>query len=184
MVTIAPWLAVLALLLAEPALAADKPATPSTRAAKAPVRKPAAPPPLADATPEQMEAANRVYYGRHDCEVGQVLDIQADAKHPGYVDVRHGKAVYVMKPVVSSTGAIRLEDVTGKTLLVQIATKSMLMDVQAGHRLVDDCVGTQQREALDAQRRTGAAALWALGAASVPAAAPAAAPAASASSTR
>jgi hypothetical protein len=169
MVTIAPWLAVLAVLLAQPALAADKPAAPSTRAAKAPARKPAPPPPLPEATPEQLEAANRVYYGRHACEQGQEIDVEADGKHPGYVDVRHAKAVYVMKPVVSSTGAIRLEDVKGKTLLVQIATKSMLMDVQAGHRLVDDCVGTQQRETLEAQRRTATAAMATLGAASAPA---------------
>ena len=42
-----------------------------------------------------------------------------------------------MKPVLSSTGAVRLEDTQGRALLVQIAQKSMLMDVKAGRRLVD-----------------------------------------------
>ena len=44
-----------------------------------------------------------------------------------------------MKPVLSSTGAVRLEDVEPNTLLVQILTKSMLMDQKAGRRLVDGC---------------------------------------------
>ena len=56
------------------------------------------------------------------------------------VDVVFGKNTYTMKPVLSSTGAVRLEDVKGKTLMLQIAYKSMLMDTQAGRRLVDECV--------------------------------------------
>jgi hypothetical protein len=65
-------------------------------------------------------------------------------KHEGYVDVTFGKNVYTMKPVLSSTGAVRLEDVRGKTLMLQIAYKSMLMDTQAGRRLVDECVSQKQ----------------------------------------
>jgi len=56
-----------------------------------------------------------------------------------------------MKPVLSSTGALRLEDVKGVGLLIQIANKSMLMDTKAGKRLVDDCVHEKQRAFRDAQ---------------------------------
>jgi len=52
-----------------------------------------------------------------------------------------------MKPVLSNTGAIRLEDVKGAALLIQILTKSMLMDVKAGRRMVDGCVHEVQRAA-------------------------------------
>ncbi|HEV7914105.1 MAG TPA: hypothetical protein VGP22_10075, partial [Albitalea sp.] len=82
------------------------------------------------------------------------------AIHPlygGYADVKHGKATYLMKPVLSSTGAIRLEDVKGETLMVQIAAKSMLMNVKAGRRLVDECVSPQQRELIEAAARARAA---------------------------
>ena len=72
-------------------------------------------------------------------------------KSPGYVDLTFKKAVYTMKAVQSSTGALRLEDVKGKTLLLQIANKSMLMDTKAGKRLVDDCVHEKQRAFRDAQ---------------------------------
>ena len=49
-------------------------------------------------------------------------------KFPGYAELRFGKSVYVMKPVASETGAIRLEDVKGETLVIQIANKSMLLN--------------------------------------------------------
>jgi hypothetical protein len=45
---------------------------------------------------------------------------------------------------MSSTGALRLEDVTGRTLMLQIANKSMLMDTKIGQRLVDNCVHPEQ----------------------------------------
>lgn len=108
---------------------------------------PALMPGLAPASPEQMEAAERVYYGVHDCADGLDLDVALDPQWPGYVDVRHGRITYVMKPVLSSTGAVRLEDVKGSVLLLQITAKSMLMDVQAGHRLADDCISERHRQA-------------------------------------
>ena len=71
-----------------------------------------------------------------------------------------------MKPVLSSTGALRLEDVKGQTLLLQIANKSMLMDQKAGRRVVDGCVHEKQKAAAlaaasrwhSAPQRTGQAA--------------------------
>ena len=50
-----------------------------------------------------------------------------------------------MKPVLSSTGALRLEDVKGRMLMLQIANKSMLLDTQVGQRIVDGCVHEKQR---------------------------------------
>jgi hypothetical protein len=44
-----------------------------------------------------------------------------------------------MKPVSSNTGAVRLEDIRGKVLLVQIPFKSMLLNTQTGQRIVDSC---------------------------------------------
>ena len=47
--------------------------------------------------------------------------------------------------MLSSTGALRLEDVKGRMLMLQIANKSMLMDTQLGQRVVDGCVHEKQR---------------------------------------
>ncbi|MGZ5236066.1 MAG: hypothetical protein ACXWCV_07135, partial [Caldimonas sp.] len=65
---------------------------------------------------------------------------------------RHGKGEWLMKPVLSTTGAIRLEDVKGETLMVQIASKSMLLNVKTAHRIVDDCISPKQRELIEAAK--------------------------------
>jgi hypothetical protein len=111
-----------------------------------PVKKAAAvvAPPAADA--DQVAAAKDVYYGNYDCEFKQTIVIAPSDKFPAYVNLKHEKAEYLMKPVVSPTGAIRLEDVRGETLMVQIAAKSMLLNVKTGHRLVDACVCPEQRK--------------------------------------
>lgn len=128
------------------------PATAATPKAKssAKVHHKAAPKPVdvapADATPEQVAAAQRVYYGNYDCEFKQSVDIERNSQYPAYVDVRNGKSHWLMRPVVSSTGAVRLEDVKGETLMVQIASKSMLLNVKTAQRVVDDCTCDEQRQ--------------------------------------
>ena len=107
---------------------------------------------IAAASPEQIDAAARVYYGMYDCEFKETVSIVESAKYPAYVEVKHGKNDYLMKPVFSSTGAVRLEDVRGETLMVQIASKSMLLNVKTAHRVVDDCVSPKQREMIAAAK--------------------------------
>ncbi|MEP7058715.1 MAG: hypothetical protein ABI809_13185 [Caldimonas sp.] len=128
----------------------------------------------AEATPDQIDAAERVYYGKYDCEFNQTVDIEKDAKHAAYVEVKHGKSAWIMKPVLSSTGAIRLEDVKGETLMVQIASKSMLLNVKTAHRIVDDCISAKQRELIEAAKVAKAAAEAASAGAGSGASAPAA----------
>ncbi len=101
---------------------------------------------LPEATAEQLAAVERVLTGRYGCEFGKSIDVARHAVQ-GYVTLKLAKQSWVMKPVVSSTGAVRLEDVKGKTLLLQILTKSMLMDTKSGRRMVDACVHDTQRAA-------------------------------------
>jgi hypothetical protein len=121
----------------------------STQSTKAAAVKPANKPnpglpnqlptlPVADS--EQMLAASLALVGPYDCEFKQTLSV---AKHQvdGYVVVTFSSKAYTMKPVRSSTGAVRLEEVAGgPMLMVQIPTKSMLMDTVRGRRIVDGCV--------------------------------------------
>ncbi len=135
-------------LAAAPVAAADaakpvaaKPVAKAGKKAAAPAEAP-----VPDAAPDQVKAAELVFYGVYDCEFSQTVNIVQSAKHSAYVDVKHGKRDWLMKPVLSSTGAIRLEDVRGETLMVQIAAKSMLLNVKTAQRIVDDCVSPKQRE--------------------------------------
>jgi len=141
--------------------AADASTKPAGKpAAKSSSKGKAAPAPaftVPDAQPEQVKAAELVYYGAYDCEFQKTVDIAQSAKYSGYVDVKHGAKVWLMRPVLSSTGAIRLEDVRGETLMVQIASKSMLLNVKAGKRLVDDCESPKQHEFVDQAKAAKAA---------------------------
>lgn len=162
---------------AEPASKAAVP-----KAARKPVAPKVAEPVLPPASTEQIDAAERVFYGHYECEFKQTVQIAANPKHPAYVDVKHGKADYLMKPVLSSTGAIRLEDVRNETLMVQISSKSMLLNVRTGQRIIDDCITPKQRELVEAARAAKAEAAVAA-VASVAASAASAASASLAAST-
>jgi hypothetical protein len=135
---------------------AKKPAATKGMKKALPVKREAAPAtPPADA--DQIAAASEVYYGTYECEFKQSIEIAQSDKHPSYVDVKHNKADYLMKPVLSSTGAVRLEDVRGNTLMVQISSKSMLLNVRTAQRIVDDCVSPKQRDLIEAARAAKAA---------------------------
>lgn len=111
-------------------------------------RKAAEPEPaIVDAGPEQLAAAQQVYTGVSQCEFNQSISVEPDARHAGYVDVRQGKKNWLMRPVLSATGALRLEDVRNEALMIQIGTKSMLLNQKTGQRLVDDCRHPRQLEA-------------------------------------
>ena len=123
---------------------AKQPAKPVKAAAKPAQSAPAPVPTLAVADQEQQLAASLAYYGAYDCEFKQTLSV---TKHQveGYVVVTFSTKAYTMKPVRSSTGALRLEEIgNGPMLMVQIPTKSMLMDTVRGRRIVDACVSEVQ----------------------------------------
>jgi len=161
---------------AVPAAEATKPPKPAAAAKPAgkSARKAPAQPTLPQALPEQIDAAGRVYYGAYECEFNQSVTIAKSEKHPAYADVRSGKSTWLMRPVLSTTGAVRLEDVKGETLMVQIATKSMLLNVKTARRIVDECVSARQRE-LIAEAKAAKAAEVAASAAGPAASAPQAA---------
>lgn len=129
--------------------AASAPAR-SGRPASQPVRRAAPLPPPAEidlpgAEGEQVAAAALAYFGEYQCEFDHKLVVSMNPRHDAYLDVAFRNRVYTMKPVLSHTGALRLEDVRGQMLVVQIATKSMMMDTRLGQRVVDGCMNEQQR---------------------------------------
>lgn len=109
-------------------------------------KKPVTPPaePEAQMGPDELAIADRVHKGQLPCELGASVRLEADAAQPGYFYL-HGKGFrYRMHPVVTSTGAIRLEDRKAGAVWLQLANKSMLMDQNKGRRLADECVNAEQ----------------------------------------
>jgi hypothetical protein len=133
---------------------AAKPAA-TKNAPKTAAKKTPAPPPepvLVDADEAQIAASERAYLGNYACEFKESVHIEKHPKVAGYIDVQWQKQRFTMKPVLSSTGALRLEDVTGRTLMIQIANKSMLLDTKIGQRLLDDCVHPEQEKLMAAAK--------------------------------
>ena len=94
--------------------------------------------------PVELEIAERVHTGPLPCELGASVRLEPDPQAPGYFNL-HGKGFrYRMRPVSTTTGAIRLEDAKSGAVWLQLANKSMLMDQKKGRRVADECAHPDQ----------------------------------------
>jgi hypothetical protein len=94
--------------------------------------------------PIELEIAERVHTGPLPCELGASVRLEPDPGAPGYFNL-HGKGFrYHMRPVSTTTGAIRLEDAKAGAVWLQLANKSMLMDQKKGRRVADECAHPDQ----------------------------------------
>lgn len=149
-------LLVLACAVAAPALAADKAVSKTT--AKAVAHAPAkhAEPKVLEPvvlSPEQMVVANKVLIGKINCELGAVVVMTNDEHSPGRFFLDMGAKRFVMLPVVTSTGAVRLEEESSGAVWLQLGNKSMLMNQKEGKRLADDCMNPDQLLVAQAMER-------------------------------
>ena len=101
-------------------------------------------------TPEELAIAERIHLGVVPCELGAAVTLSADPKYPGYFNLHTKGAKYRMQPVVTSTGAIRLEDPKAGAVWLQLANKSMLMNQKLGQRLADECMSPAQHAVAEA----------------------------------
>ena len=109
-----------------------------------PVKRTVAVPPETPLAPQELSIAERVHVGHLPCELGASVQMTADANTPGYFNLQGKGYKYRMKPVTTSTGAIRLEDEKAGAVWLQLANKSMLMDQKNGRRLADECAHPDQ----------------------------------------
>jgi hypothetical protein len=95
-------------------------------------------------TPEELAVSERIHVGVLPCELGNSVSVLADPKSPGHFNVQINKLTFRMFPVITSTGAIRLEDQKAGAVWLQLGNKSMLMNAKLGQRLADDCKSPEQ----------------------------------------
>jgi hypothetical protein len=129
-------------------------------AKKAVAKKPAAKAEPVSATndslnPAQLTIADRVMTGTAECEFKEKVEVEKIPGHAGNFKVTYNKKSYVMVPEETTTGAIRLVDLTGAVVWIQIPMKSMLMNQKEHHRLVDGCQEDEQRIAVQSMRNAG-----------------------------
>jgi hypothetical protein len=120
---------------------------------------PVATPPVEQAlalSEEYLAVAQRVVLGKVPCELGAHVAVSAHQTVPGRFVLAHGRYTFHMVPVLTSTGAIRLEDAASGAVWLQLANKSMLMDQKQGRRLADACMNAEQVVVADAMARSPA----------------------------
>lgn len=135
--------AVLTATLACTGLAQAQTQAPAKKVAAAPA---AAAVPARTLNETELALAEHVHTGTIDCELSKNVTVTADDKHPGFFHVSTGKLRYHMHPVVSQTGAMRMEDGNGEAVWLQLGNKSMLMDQKLGKRVADGCTAPMQLE--------------------------------------
>jgi len=95
-------------------------------------------------SPAELAIAALIYQGNMPCELGASVNVTADPNAPGYFDLQIKNLKFRMTPVVTSTGAIRLEDQHAGAVWLQLSNKSMLMNQKLGQRLADVCMNPEQ----------------------------------------
>ncbi|WBY00931.1 hypothetical protein PE066_15885 [Ramlibacter tataouinensis] len=169
-------LTALLLALAAPAMAQSASPAPGQAAAAKPVAKPAAKSakngkklaPSAQKAVEEvtpidddpsiqisdadLEIARQVYVGEMPCELGASVRVRGARRAGLFVVTTRGHR-FLMHPVHSRTGAIRLEDPKRGAMWLQLGNKSMLMSQKLGQRLADECQSPEQVTMADELRR-------------------------------
>ena len=88
--------------------------------------------------------AEQVHTGRMVCELGNSVTVTPDPQAHGSFFIQLRQHRYHMTPVVSATGAIRLEDAQAGAMWLQLPHKSMLMNSKLGQRMADECQSPAQ----------------------------------------
>ena len=109
----------------------------------APAATPAASEQLTDA---ERQMAGRVYTGTIPCDMGADVIVAVDPENAGFFYVNAAGKRYHMHPVISRTGAMRLEDTRAGAMWLQLGNKSMLLDQKQGRRIADGCAAPAQLE--------------------------------------
>ena len=107
--------------------------------------------------PTQQVQANapepgEVHIGLMVCELGNSVTVTPDPHQPSRFILQMKKHTFHMTQVVTTTGAVRLEDVQAGAMWLQLPHKSMLMNSKVGQRMADECQSEHQTVAAHAMK--------------------------------
>ena len=111
---------------------------------------------LTELSAEQLGVADKVMVGLIPCELSTTVSLNPHPQSLGRFVLTLGRQQHLMEPVLTSTGAVRLEEAASGMVWIQLANKSMLMNQKLGKRLADECMTGQQRLVADALVRSPA----------------------------
>ncbi|EOA03260.1 hypothetical protein HBH1_04256 [Herbaspirillum sp. BH-1] len=87
----------------------------------------------------QPSWATQLKTGAFSCEMGNKVEIRMDGRVTDGVTLVWKGSSYMMNPVSTSTGAVRLENKGEGLVWIQIPSKSMLLNSKIGQQLANDC---------------------------------------------
>lgn len=106
-------------------------------------------------TSAQTAIVPNVYTGPQACEAGVSVTLTPEENGSGYFNVTVKNRTYHMYPVVTLSGAVRLEDPREGAIWLQMTNKSMMMNQKTGSRLADDCINPAQAAVALAMKKNG-----------------------------
>ena len=109
-------------------------------------------------SPAELEVAKQVHVGEMPCELGATVNLRPARREGLFVLTTRGHR-FLMHPVESRTGAIRLEDPKRGAMWLQLGNKSMLMSQKLGQRLADECMNPAQQAVNEALKKNPAPSL-------------------------
>ncbi|MBB5392083.1 MULTISPECIES: hypothetical protein [unclassified Herbaspirillum] len=83
--------------------------------------------------------ATQLVTGNFNCELGNKVELRMDGRVTDGVTLVWKGNSYLMNPVGTSTGAVRLENKSEGLVWIQIPSKSMLLNSKIGQQLANDC---------------------------------------------
>lgn len=83
-------------------------------------------------------AADEVWQGAYQCEHAEKVQLRPDTV-ADQVHLQWKGQNWKMRRIDSRSGAMRLEDASGRMVWIQLGNKSMLLDQRLGKRLLDEC---------------------------------------------
>ncbi|BEV16438.1 MliC family protein [Herbaspirillum sp. DW155] len=87
----------------------------------------------------QPSWATQLKTGAFSCEMGNKVEIRMEGRVTDGVTLVWKGSSYMMNPVSTSTGAVRLENKGEGLVWIQIPSKSMLLNSKIGQQLANDC---------------------------------------------
>lgn len=86
------------------------------------------------------EKSTGLITGNFKCALGHRIDVTSDAAQNDAIMVTWKGHPYSLRAVDTTTGALRYEDTKSGMVWLQIAKKSMLLNIKAGQQVANDCL--------------------------------------------
>ena len=116
----------------------------------------AGPRPTSAKAREQQQLKFQLASGVYRCELGQRVEIQRDARNANLIELNWQGSRHTLQRYNSTSGLPRYEDRKNGLLWIDLPWKGVLMDVNSGRPLANECKAAQSKSAAGRKSTGGA----------------------------